>query len=64
VPVLGVEIGGSEFVTMAGPCPIETELQLMATATMFAAPVPIFSAEEPSSRSGLPARFKDSAWKG
>ena len=32
VPVLGVEIGGGEFITMAGPCPIETELQLMATA--------------------------------
>ena len=32
VPVLDVEIGGDEFVTMAGPCSVETELQLMATA--------------------------------
>jgi len=32
VPVLDFEIGGSEFITMAGPCSVETELQLMATA--------------------------------
>ena len=32
VPVLDVEIGGDEFVTMAGPCSVETEFQLMATA--------------------------------
>jgi 3-deoxy-7-phosphoheptulonate synthase len=32
VPVLDIEIGGDEFVTMAGPCSVETELQLMATA--------------------------------
>ena len=32
VPVLDVGIGGDEFVTMAGPCSVETELQLMATA--------------------------------
>jgi 3-deoxy-7-phosphoheptulonate synthase len=32
VPVLGFEIGGSEFITMAGPCSVETERQLMATA--------------------------------
>jgi 3-deoxy-7-phosphoheptulonate synthase len=32
VPILDFEIGGSEFVTMAGPCSVETELQLMATA--------------------------------
>jgi 3-deoxy-7-phosphoheptulonate synthase len=32
VPVLDVKIGGDEFVTMAGPCSVETELQLMATA--------------------------------
>ncbi len=32
VSVLDFEIGGDEFVTMAGPCSVETELQLMATA--------------------------------
>jgi len=32
VPVLELEIGGGEFVTMAGPCSVETEFQLMATA--------------------------------
>ena len=32
VPVLELEIGGDEFVTMAGPCSVETEFQLMATA--------------------------------
>jgi 3-deoxy-7-phosphoheptulonate synthase len=32
VRVLDFEIGGSEFVTMAGPCSVETEAQLMATA--------------------------------
>ena len=32
VPVLEIEIGGGEFVTMAGPCSVETEFQLLATA--------------------------------
>jgi len=32
VPVLELEIGGDEFITMAGPCSVETEFQLMATA--------------------------------
>lgn len=32
VPVLGIEIGGDDFVTMAGPCSVESESQLMATA--------------------------------
>lgn len=32
VPVLDFGIGGDEFVTMAGPCSVETEFQLMATA--------------------------------
>ena len=32
VPVLDFEIGGDEFITMAGPCSVETESQLMATA--------------------------------
>jgi 3-deoxy-7-phosphoheptulonate synthase len=30
--VLDVEIGGDEFTTMAGPCSVETEFQLLATA--------------------------------
>jgi 3-deoxy-7-phosphoheptulonate synthase len=32
VQVLDIEIGGDEFVTMAGPCSVETESQLVATA--------------------------------
>ncbi len=32
VSVLDLEIGGGDFVTMAGPCSVETEFQLMATA--------------------------------
>jgi 3-deoxy-7-phosphoheptulonate synthase len=32
VPVLDIQIGGQEFITMAGPCSVETEFQLMATA--------------------------------
>jgi 3-deoxy-7-phosphoheptulonate synthase len=32
VPVLDFEVGGDEFITMAGPCSVETESQLMATA--------------------------------
>ncbi len=32
VPVLDFEIGGSEFITIAGPCSVETEAQLLATA--------------------------------
>jgi 3-deoxy-7-phosphoheptulonate synthase len=33
----GVEIGGGAFVTMAGPCSVETERQLMETAVRVAA---------------------------
>jgi 3-deoxy-7-phosphoheptulonate synthase len=32
IPVMDLEIGGNEFITMAGPCSVETEFQLMATA--------------------------------
>jgi 3-deoxy-7-phosphoheptulonate synthase len=32
VPVLGFAVGGDEFVTMAGPCSVESERQLMAIA--------------------------------
>jgi 3-deoxy-7-phosphoheptulonate synthase len=32
VPVLDLGIGGDEFITMAGPCSVETESQLLATA--------------------------------
>jgi 3-deoxy-7-phosphoheptulonate synthase len=32
VPVMDMEIGGAEFICMAGPCSVETEFQLMATA--------------------------------
>lgn len=32
VPVLDFEVGGDDFITMAGPCSVETEFQLMATA--------------------------------
>jgi 3-deoxy-7-phosphoheptulonate synthase len=32
VRALGLEIGGSDFITMAGPCSVETEQQLLSTA--------------------------------
>ena len=32
IPVLDFEIGGQDFVTMAGPCSVETEAQLIETA--------------------------------
>ena len=32
VQVLDLEIGGSEFITMAGPCSVETERQILSTA--------------------------------
>jgi 3-deoxy-7-phosphoheptulonate synthase len=32
VPVLDTEIGGPDFITMAGPCSLETEFQLLAIA--------------------------------
>ncbi len=32
VRVLDLQIGGDDFITMAGPCSVETEFQLMATA--------------------------------
>jgi 3-deoxy-7-phosphoheptulonate synthase len=32
VPVLDLEIGGRDFITMAGPCSVETERQLLSTA--------------------------------
>lgn len=31
-PGLAIEIGGNHFITIAGPCSVETEAQLMATA--------------------------------
>jgi 3-deoxy-7-phosphoheptulonate synthase len=32
VPVLDLKIGGDDFITMAGPCSVETEQQLLTTA--------------------------------
>ncbi len=32
MPVLDLAVGGDEFITMAGPCSVESESQLMATA--------------------------------
>jgi 3-deoxy-7-phosphoheptulonate synthase len=32
VPVFDFQIGSAEFITMSGPCSVETEFQLMATA--------------------------------
>jgi 3-deoxy-7-phosphoheptulonate synthase len=32
IPVLDLAIGGNDFVTIAGPCAVENEFQLMATA--------------------------------
>jgi 3-deoxy-D-arabino-heptulosonate 7-phosphate (DAHP) synthase len=64
VPVLDLEIGGGEFITMAGPCSVETEFQLMATAIMCAAPERAFFAAAHSSRAVLLMHFKGLAWKG
>ncbi len=33
VPILDIEIGGGDLAMMAGPCSVETEFQLMATAS-------------------------------
>jgi 3-deoxy-7-phosphoheptulonate synthase len=32
VPVMDLKIGGEDFITMAGPCSVETETQLLTTA--------------------------------
>jgi 3-deoxy-7-phosphoheptulonate synthase len=32
VPVMDLKIGGDDFITMAGPCSVETETQLLTTA--------------------------------
>jgi 3-deoxy-7-phosphoheptulonate synthase len=37
IPVNGVEVGGSEFALMAGPCSVESEKQIMETAEAVAA---------------------------
>lgn len=37
IPVNGVEVGGSEFAMMAGPCSVESEKQIMETAEAVAA---------------------------
>jgi 3-deoxy-7-phosphoheptulonate synthase len=37
IPVNGVEVGGSEFALMAGPCSVENEKQVMETAEAVAA---------------------------
>jgi 3-deoxy-7-phosphoheptulonate synthase len=37
IPVNGVEVGGSEFAIMAGPCSVESEKQIMETAEAVAA---------------------------
>ena len=37
IPVNGVDVGGSEFAIMAGPCSVESEKQIMETAEAVAA---------------------------
>ncbi|MGD0010760.1 MAG: 3-deoxy-7-phosphoheptulonate synthase [Terriglobia bacterium] len=37
IPVNGVQVGGSEFAIMAGPCSVESEKQIMETAEAVAA---------------------------
>src|ERR1700760_2399797 len=37
VRVNGVEIGGADFIVMAGPCSVESERQIMETAEIVAA---------------------------
>jgi 3-deoxy-7-phosphoheptulonate synthase len=48
IPINGVDVGGSEFAMMAGPCSVESEKQIMETAEAVAATEPGFSAEAPS----------------
>ena len=63
MPVLDLEIGGDEFITMAGPCSVETELQLMATAHHVRRAARAFFAAALSNPAVLPTHFKVSAWK-
>ena len=63
VPVLDTEIGGPDFITMAGPCSVETEFQLLATPTTFALQVRASCVAAPSSRAVSPTPFKDTASK-
>jgi len=37
IPVNGVDVGGNQFALMAGPCSVESEKQIMATAEAVAA---------------------------
>ncbi len=55
-----VPIGGEDFVTMAGPCSVETEHQLMETAVRVAAAGRAFCAAERSSRGHR--RMRSRAW--
>ena len=61
IPVLDLEIGGNEFITMAGPCSVETEFQLMATANHVGRAGARILAVAPSSRGVLPMHFRDTA---
>jgi 3-deoxy-7-phosphoheptulonate synthase len=60
VPVLDFVVGGVEFVTMAGPCSVETESQLMATARHVRRAERVFCVAALSSYVVLLMRFK--AW--
>ena len=58
VRVLDLEIGGHDFITMAGPCSVETELQLMATAHHVRRVARTFFVAAHSSRAALLMHFK------
>ena len=64
VRVLDLEIGGRDFITMAGPCSVETEHQLLSTAHHVRAVARGFFAAAPSSRAALLMHFKGMALPG
>jgi 3-deoxy-7-phosphoheptulonate synthase len=64
VPVLDLEIGGDEFITMAGPCSVETEFQLMATANHVRRAARAFFAAAHSSRAVLLTAFQGHGLEG
>lgn len=63
VKVNGAEVGGDEFIVMAGPCSVESEKQIMESAEGVAAVEPKSCAEAPSSRVLRPTNFRASSAK-
>ena len=59
--VNGLEIGGDEFVVMAGPCSVESERQIMETAEAVRKRAHVCCAAARSSRALRPTISR--AWK-